>query len=392
MNRKNNISFIVFSFALILSILQKIPILSEKYYNFIRIILYILIIILIIFRIKYIRKFLYYQYVKLFLITIIYSSVLGLISNIFSIENQELIDLLIPFFIMMLSFGILNNKYQLKQILFEFVIFSTIMAIYVVLYYAKGFIIAESYITKQKNQIGPIIGLALLVSIYLINENEEIYNKIMLYIITLLLLGSTLVIRYRSGIIALLLIFAIYIFNYKIKIKNYIQIPIYSLVILVVLTIYLKYLSNLIYLALFSGFNTEDINSISSGRLEDYYKAILYIINNPLLGKLSRNEYIGYIPHNYIINKILNYGIILSVMHIVLYFYLFYIGKSIWKIKSKNKFFELVLYSIIYCLILSITEYEMPYGPGTSMFMLWILIGYYFKLKREIKFNMISNI
>ena len=104
-----------------------------------------------------------------------------------------------------------------------------------------------------------------------------------------------------------------------------------------------------------------------------------FIKQYPVLGELETGKSISVTPHNYILNKWLNYGIIGSLPIVLFYLYLwFFTIKGIF-ISKKTLGFKLPVWVLLFSLIVSMFEYTYPYGPGASQIMVWFLLGQYYR-------------
>lgn len=125
--------------------------------------------------------------------------------------------------------------------------------------------------------------------------------------------------------------------------------------------------------------SAEGLNSMTSGRLDGYKLAIKDFIRSPVIG-IGAYAYID----NFIICT-LRTGGILSAIFILPFVY----GKLFNEFKKVNVIIDqksdyddrvvnimfLLKCFIIYFFVISLMEGYPPLGPGTSVFLLWILFG-----------------
>lgn len=76
--------------------------------------------------------------------------------------------------------------------------------------------------------------------------------------------------------------------------------------------------------SMFANYDLTSIDSIATGRISGYSEALVFLKNNLFFGSLtSVSGYTGHIAaHNYIINKLVQFGIIFSLPFVLYYAYL----------------------------------------------------------------------
>jgi O-antigen ligase len=376
---------------ILISVVQQMPIVRELYYTELRFVLYGLFGVFGIFSFKQILKYPKLKILNVFEFAIIYSVIITLLS--FE-ENSisTLLEMLIPFSIMIISINVYFNKQQLKRLLFVYIMAVTILGISSLFFYGKGFEVTQLYLIPSKNQIGPMIGIALVISlIWNLNNNyfkSKYTTRIILLSFSTLLLLSLITIRNRSGLVALIIIGITYLFkNKRIKITMK-KIIIFQLVLIIVFLLILSGAFNNMLETIWNSFtlnyNIRDLDSLSAGRFNVYKEAIEYIIEYPILGEFLNNNKFNYLtPHNYVLNKLVNFGFLVSLPILINYFYIGYY--VIRKTYSKSTDVSLASYLLLFSITISIFEYTYPYGPGVTQLMVWFMIG------QEIKKNSIKK-
>ena len=127
----------------------------------------------------------------------------------------------------------------------------------------------------------------------------------------------------------------------------------------------------------FSSLDIYDINSLTSGRFEVYKESFRFLAIHPFFGEsMSCNRWFA-IPHNYLIDKWVKFGIIGSLPLTIFYAYLWVFFFRRLKTPSSYSFSELSLWLLLLSLIISIFEYSSPYGPGVTHIMVWFMLGQY---------------
>jgi hypothetical protein len=254
-----------------------------------------------------------------------------------------------------------------------------------IFYYGSGFVISERYLDIAKNQIGPIISIAVILIIPIISLNKDNFKKKLIDIIILVLLFSTLlVIRNRSGllgvIIILILMLVFDLFNEISKKKLVLYNIILILLIILIITGQINFIIQPIWTSFTSNYNIYNLENLSAGRIEVYIKSIQFIKRNPIFGEILMNSFIEGTPHNYLLNKAVSYGLIFSFPLILFYFYLWkFTLIKIWNKRKNDILKKLPFYLMLLSLIISILEYTYPYGPGVSQIMVWFILGQYLK-------------
>lgn len=370
-----------------ISIIQQMPVIKDLYYNQLRAVLYVGFALFSVISFLKISKFIRLNFVRYWIYIITYSLAFFIAITISGSGSINIFELIIPFGILICSLNTEFSKRELSRFLIWYVLLSTLLGISSIFYYGKGFVITESYFLLGKNQIGPLIGISVIITFLWIFERLQfdlLHNSMILKIILLgLLMSSIIVIRNRSGLLGILIVFLVYIISkHKIKITKK-KILIFYGISIVLLVIYLmggiQKILYIIYKTFFLNYDSNDLNSISAGRIDGYVDAIRYISKYPLLGELGTNQLFNFssYPHNYILYKLVKYGIIGSLPMILFYLYLWiFCFKHL--TNRETKFF-IPVWVLLFSLLVSMVEYTYPYGPGVSQLMLWILIGQYFR-------------
>src|SRR5699024_5768667 len=127
------------------------------------------------------------------------------------------------------------------------------------------------------------------------------------------------------------------------------------------------------YDVFFLNVDTNDINSISSNRLESYIKSVPFILEKFLFGELIVNAN-NFDPHNFVLYTLQKKGLILSFSIILIYFYfLIFMLKNL--VHSKLNKISIPTLLLLLAFISSLFEYQAPFGPGTTQLITWFFIG-----------------
>ena len=134
-----------------------------------------------------------------------------------------------------------------------------------------------------------------------------------------------------------------------------------------------------VYDALFANTDTSSLNSITSGRLTHYDKALQIFSNDPIFGSSSQNINLPSID-NFAINILGRYGIIGALLMFPPYLFTLIIciyGIIYQPIERAYPFF-----AILIIFLTSFTESPFPFGPGTPVICAWFLLGWWYKVSK----------
>lgn len=394
---KEDIKRFIFVFLITLTIVQQLPVIREVFYEIFRLLLYLSFSILTTLSVGKIKKYLRYRLVKYFFIVLVYV----LFFNIFvfaSVQNLDLLfHFLVPFGIVLCSLNTDFEKQQLNKLLFWYAFIVSILGISTVLYYGPGFTISEFYNIPSKNQVGPIIGHAILIITFFLLLNKDQMNLKYNYLLIKIgifgsLFLSLLVIRNRAGLIGLLMVILLIIFTSfrpRLTLKNIVSIQVVLILcFLFFINGYFNSVVDLFWDSLTLNFDMSDLDSISAGRTETYKDALEFIFMHPIGGVLESSAFFNRTPHNYILFNWSRYGSVMSLPFVLFYLYLYYfVIKELLRMKLDNiSTSHLTLWVLLFSLIVSNFEYLYPFGPGVSQIILWFLLGQYLKNRYENNF------
>jgi len=236
-----------------------------------------------------------------------------------------------------------------------------------------GLVISEQYAFSVKNSSGVLLATAVLLCYrVIINVPTKKQKNFWIGILVANIL-CLLTFRCRSAMTALILIFVIISLR-KFNIQ-YIKKYIISISLAVVLVIIAKYFGfdilQYTYDSFFANKDVTDVDSISSGRISSFDKAISIFEADFIAGNLSQNASLVFVD-NYFLNILFKYGIIGAVLCFPIYI-------ALWIISLKGVLFNPVdksspYYCLFFLCIVSLFESSYPFGPGTSVvctYMLW---------------------
>lgn len=299
----------------------------------------------------------------------------------------ELLELLVPFGVLICSLNTTFNKRQISKLLIWYIVFSLLLGISLIFYYGEGFTITKIYFLIGKNQIGTMLGIStVILGLWILDKNQlESRLNIIIFkiIIFVLLTASILAIRNRSGLIGIFITLFLAILKvkkFKLTVKNFIFIQIVLFIIVIGYSIGgFNSLIEIIFKSLFYNFDVTDLNSLSAGRWNVYKKSLDFVTQYPILGEMGGGVFLYGIPHNYILNKWVNFGFVGSLPLVLFYLYIWVFVFNNLLFKNEKIKLHLIIWVLFFSLIVSLFEYTYPYGPGVSQLMVWFMLGQYLK-------------
>ena len=259
----------------------------------------------------------------------------------------------------------------------------------------RSSVIIEDYFVKYKNQMGQMLGSGVVVALFILPRYAK--NWIMKAFFAACGVSTFIVLLFlhsRTPVVAGAVV-AIYMFILRKgkRSKDYWMAA--SAIGIIAFVIHslggMQYIKELFEENQYVGGST--LNKVTSGRIDIYEIAIENFKAHPLWG-LGGFAYID----SFFFNTLRCGGLLLS----ALIFPLFY-GKFFISFKLANKLQEVVKRidygmqqdnievflmtvkaMILFYFVVSLTEGYPPFGPGASVFFLWILLGMLDKMKKEL--------
>ncbi len=374
--------------GILLTIIQQMPVIRDFLYIQIRGTLYLIFAVVSIKSLSDLSLLKVPRLVKLFLGVIIIIIIELLVLQLFSsrIGISDLTELVIPFGILISACNFNFKQAGIDTLTDVYVLLAVLMGVGLVLFYGEGFILREQYIVgTSNNQTGPILGIASIIvldRILEVSRNRPNAVLRIVWYITLLVGGiaSLIVLRNRAGLLAVLVVsFFMIILRSRRHATLGALIIATVVIILLMVFIYLGFLDPLVDTivgAFTLNYDFGDLESLSAGRINGYTRGIEYIKLHPLFGELCAGEQFFGTPHNYILNKLVKYGIIGSMPFAVLYISLFVVFmREMFSISKKTSRRHVAVWLLFFGLIVSLFEFTYPYGPGSTQIMLWFLVG-----------------
>lgn len=246
--------------------------------------------------------------------------------------------------------------------------------------------VSAVYLVAAKNQIGPIFGSAAVVALVVLFDGQSKPGRrsglrhVLLYGALYAFLFVTLVaVRNRAGVLALGVVSLFFLLQWLARQRAAVQLlTIYGAGLMGLALYLVGALSGVVGYVWDSMTLNHDLTSIdglSSGRLETYLEALAFVAAHPLLGASGGSEWLGPIPHNFVINKWVELGVLGS-LPIVLFYLWLWLRWSRFGLAAETRFVvRLAGVSLLFLLIGSLVEYKLPLGPGASTASTWVLLG-----------------
>jgi O-antigen ligase len=246
------------------------------------------------------------------------------------------------------------------------------MGLYKVIFDIGGFIIIDQYSFAAKNQIAPIISSATIILFYLLINNflKDKRKNIFVFILFIVLFAILIIARGRAAIVATVICCLFLFFTYSKK-------KIITVFLLIVIGIYVF---PFLYDSFFLNHDVNDMNDISSGRINIYERGLQYWLENFWFGEIFATKTFDFTPHNFVLLRLVNYGVAGGSLSIFLYLtYICFIIKSIKQKKKEKSIYNLGYILLIIPFIISLFEYTFPFGPGTSQLINFFMFGQFLR-------------
>lgn len=311
------------------------------------------------------------------LYSLIICSVIFLFNDVFIFNTTSNIFLTITCFLL----GYCSSNHDdvfINRCMKIFAVSALFLGIYSVYINLGNFIISERYVFAVKNSSGVLLGSAIILCMFILNNSQNKKQIAIWSTIMLLLLLCLLVFRCRTAIITVFI--SAFLFLYKKNlISGILQKPLILLgcIILVSLIGWLDFgITDFIYNSLFANKDVSSLDSITSGRLSTYESGLQAFYENPFLGNSILRRHLPPID-NFIISNLAYNGIVGALLMFPPYIITWYIClKGLFTKSVSNLYPFLTLFLI--CMT-SFTEGPYPFGPGTPVVCAWFLLGWWYK-------------
>ena len=372
----------IFMYALIIiSEIQQMPS-FYSYYSIIRNALYLIAFLTILISSTELLKVNMDSFTKFFVIFFLsfqFLSLTGVLLYGDSVDNigTLFLPITVAFFIYIISF-VLYNKANLKvhNILLTYIITTIPIDIDAFkTYFNNNIFISAQYLVGRKG-LAFLMGFVIILSIYFILTFTKSKTIKILFLLFSVVFNFLLLNLIRERGMLLELYIAIIILLLKsIKNKNVFLILIVFFVVILFLLAFSPYITDNIVSSIIQpfikGFNTSNLNNLSSGRIQLFSEAFKTFLDHPIIGTLGIQNY--FVDNTFLIS-LANYGLIGTCLYTILFGFLFYIG-IINIIKRSIKDIRLYISIILFnSLMISFTSGIAPFGPGTIYIILWFLL------------------
>jgi O-antigen ligase len=295
------------------------------------------------------------------------------------VDFSEISLLLLPLLFVLFSYSLKLNEKQVFSFLLFFCIATLLMSLYKVIFNLGGFVILEQYTFGSKNQISPTLSSSITILLYLLlnKYHKNKYLNIFLFLLFISIFLILFVSRGRSAILATLICcLFIIIFYSKQSFSKYV-------VIIFMIILFLSVGYSFIYDSLFlNRGGIDDLNSFSSGRTNVYILGLDYWLQNFWWGEIFSQAKLGHTPHNFILFRLVRFGILGGFLSIFLYLsYLLFIIKIYFNRKNVRNIYDLGFILMLIPYTISLLEYTFPFGPGTSQLINFFMFGQFLKNK-----------
>lgn len=268
-------------------------------------------------------------------------------------------------------FNIEEDRYN--TMIFWLVIAASLCSLYLVIR-SGGFVIMDVYRDDvSKNQICPFLSQISLAAFWLATKENKAIKKIILYAGFVIATLPTIFFSARTALVCTII--GCFIIGYGRFKKTFF----FYLIVLIVLVA--LFFGNKIWLTLYDSFvanrDVYDLESLSSGRVSRTQEAIQMINNNLFFGASANSRDSAFVfsdfyhvVHNYILLKLVRYGILGGIAFICTYFIVL---RLCWIAYKKKDL--LALSCLMLAIVTSLTEYCAPFGPGTAFVMCYMTVG-----------------
>ena len=320
--------------------------------------------------------------VKLFLIPIViiltYSSIIFCYNGIFPLYAYS--NLFISALCFAFGFCTYNKqKNTFYQLSVTYILSAIFLGIYSTIMNLGAFQVTDIYAFSVKNSSSVLLATAMLLCLFLINNSTNVYSRMLWVIASILLFVCIMTFRSRTCMIGITLIYLTFIIRNKTSLtqlvlnKNFLII---TCCLVTAITLFDFDFSSYAYEALFAGKDTDDYNSVTSGRIGLFQLGWETFKENQMFGNMQLEKRLPPID-NFVLYQLASYGLVGAFWNIVAYLLVWTIsikGIICSPVKKSYPFYALFLL----CLV-SITEGPFPFGPGTPVICSWFLLGWWYR-------------
>lgn len=229
------------------------------------------------------------------------------------------------------------DRSGLHKVIKSFIVSATFLnfIVYVQFFMGKDTLSTQVYAYASKNSISLIIATAILLHIFEVSNLKKTKREILNIVILAANFTILLILRSRTCIVGLLFSITIFLISKRnnIKIKKYIY---FGLIVCLILLIFNQnFYDNIINKILFAGRNSNDLDTLTSGRIS-IIKSFGQLIGDDILTGIG-SIYYECAP----LSAILQFGIIIGMIYILLMYFPLIYGYKMRQVSNEwNVFFS----------------------------------------------------
>lgn len=308
----------------------------------------------------------YYIFVFIFVFYCLCCEVVTDVSYI----GPDVYNICISIFVLSISYcygmHVQSYKRSFNYLAFFFFAASLVYGISVYVKYLVGadmFSIVYAY--DDKNSAAQIF-LSACIILYTLSIPSNFAQKLVVYSLIFILLYVMFILKSRATLLGFFFVLGYFTFAYENKKVRYVFFIAVTVVCIYVLS-NPSFYKTLVEGIFFANRDSADLNSLSSGRVEQLDKCIDLFISSPIIG--IGNKYFDCFP----IIILTQYGIMGAI--IVFIFLEKRINDCIRLLDNKNRIDLCAFLLMVTYLLDSLFEAQPPFGPGVKCFPLWMIWG-----------------
>lgn len=308
----------------------------------------------------------YYIFVLIF---VFYCLCCEAVTNV-SYIGADTYNICISIFILSVSYcygmHVQSFKRSFNNLAFFFFVASLIYGISVYVQYLVGAdMFSTVYAYGDKNSAAQIF-LSACIILFTLFRPSNFAQKIVAYSLIVILLYVMFVLKSRATLLGFFFVLGYFTFVYKNKKVRYV-----FFLSIIAMCIYIlsnpSFYRTLVEGILFANRDSTDLNSLSSGRVEQLETCVDLFVSSPIIG--IGNKYFDCFP----IIILTQYGIMGAI--IVFVFIANRIKECVYKLDLNNQLDLCAFLLMMTYMLNSLFEAQPPFGPGVKCFPLWMIWG-----------------
>lgn len=308
----------------------------------------------------------YYIFVLIF---VFYCLCCEAVTNV-SYIGADTYNICISIFILSVSYCygmyVQSFKRSFNNLAFFFFVASLIYGISVYVKYLVGAdMFSTVYAYGDKNSAAQIF-LSACIILFTLFRPSNFAQKIVAYSLIVILLYVMFVLKSRATLLGFFFVLGYFTFVYKNKKVRYV-----FFLSIIAMCIYIlsnpSFYRTLVEGILFANRDSTDLNSLSSGRVEQLETCVDLFVSSPIIG--IGNKYFDCFP----IIILTQYGIMGAI--IVFVFIANRIKECVYKLDLNNQLDLCAFLLMMTYMLNSLFEAQPPFGPGVKCFPLWMIWG-----------------